>query len=81
VVAVGEHGAAPPGGAVEVARRGDLEALHAAGELHAARRLDEEMDVRALDADVDDLEALLAAPRGDERLADRRVGGAAAKAV
>ena len=58
VVAVGEDGAATGLGvrAVDEARGGDLEGLHAAGELHAIVRLDDEVDVVALDRDVDDAE-------------------------
>jgi hypothetical protein len=47
-------------GAVEVLGCGDLEALHAAREREPVTRLDEEVDVVALDADVNDAKRAVA---------------------
>ncbi|HMG24986.1 MAG TPA: hypothetical protein VK607_26800 [Kofleriaceae bacterium] len=82
MIAIGEHRAPPPGSRLALADRGvevlgrrDLEALHPGGELCLVIRLHEQVDVRALDAEVDDPEVL--ALRGDERgLADRLVDAA-----
>jgi len=70
VVAVGKHRASATPLAVaedriDVPRRRDLEALHAARELAGVVSLDEQVDVGALQADVDDPDPL--ADRGDDR--------------
>ena len=77
VVAVSEDLAAPAPAVrreprVDVARRRDLESLHAARERLGVLCLDEHVNVRALDADVHDPEAL---PErgGDRRFAQRLV--------
>ena len=49
----------------------DPERLHALREREAVARLDEHVDVRALDAELDDVKALLELPHGDQRLANR----------
>jgi hypothetical protein len=56
----------------------DLEALHPRRQGDLSVGLDDEVEVRALDAEVDDPE-VLAARRGERRLADRLVGEPAAQ--
>jgi len=75
VIAVGEDLAAPPAHAiaergVDCPGRGDLEALHAQAERRLVLGLDEHMQVRSLDAHVNDAEPL-AQRRRDRRTADR----------
>jgi hypothetical protein len=85
VVAIGEHcastsrpGLAAADRGVEVLGRRDLEALHARCERVLVVGLDEQVEMRALDAEVDDAEVV--APGGRERgLADRLVGEPAAQ--
>jgi len=79
VIAIGEHGATPawPGLAladrrVEVLGGRDLEALHPRRQRVLVVGLDEQVDVRALDADVHDPEVF--PPGGGERgCADRAI--------
>ncbi|HMG54572.1 MAG TPA: hypothetical protein VK601_13840 [Kofleriaceae bacterium] len=85
MVAIGEHrapptrsGAALADRCVEVLGGRDLKALHAMRERALVVGLDQQMDVGALDAEMNDPEVL--APRGDERrLAHRMVDAAAAQ--
>ena len=64
--------------AVETTRGRDLEPLHAASERELVIGFDEEVDMRALEAEVDDPEVV--APRGGvERVAERVVGARAAE--
>jgi hypothetical protein len=58
----------------------DLEALHPARQRRLVVGLDPQVDVRALDADVDDPE-VLASRRRERRFADRLVGEPAAQAA
>ena len=79
VIAIGEHGSSTAiglvaaDGGVEVLGSRDLEALHARRQGGLVVGLDDEVEMRALDAEVDDPE-VLAARRGERRLADRLVG-------
>jgi hypothetical protein len=79
VVTVGEHGAAATARAVEQARRGNLEGLHAAREPDAIARLDDEVDVIALDREVDDAERFGPVRRGERGPAKRAVHRGRAK--
>ncbi|HEX3764372.1 MAG TPA: hypothetical protein VHW23_37010 [Kofleriaceae bacterium] len=85
VIAVGEHRAAPPWPGlaftdrrVQVLGCGDLEALHPPGQRRLVAGLHEQVDVRALDAEVDDVK-VLAQRGGERRLADRLVDAAPAQ--
>src|SRR6185503_1756127 len=85
VVSIREHGASPPrpwpapaDRRVEVLGRRDLEALHPRGERALVLGLDDQVQVGALDAEVDDAKVL--AQRGGQRgLAHRLVGGTPAQ--
>ena len=85
VVAIGEHGAAPAwprlalaDRRVEVLGGRDLEALHPQRQGRLVVGFDEQVNVRALDAEVDDPEIL--APGGRERrFPDRAIGEPAAQ--
>ena len=85
VVAVGEHGTAPPRSRLAPADRGvevlggrDLEPLHAGCERILVIGLDDQVKMGALDAEVDDAEVF--APGGREGgFADRPVGEPAAQ--
>src|SRR5579872_1613779 len=85
MIAIGEHDTATTrtrlalaDRRVEVLGRRDLEALHPPRQRAAVVRLDDQMHVRALDAEVDNMEVV--APRGGERgLADRLVDAAPAQ--
>jgi len=84
VIAIGEHAAAPrlrvaTKRLVDVLRRGDREALHAARERRFVLGLDEHVDVLSLQADMDDAQPF-APRRGDRCRADRLVHVAAAQA-
>jgi hypothetical protein len=77
VITIGKHLAAAPARTlsergVDVPRRRDCEALHPAGERHLVIGLDEQVNMRALQADVDDPEPL-AQRRGDRGVAQRLV--------
>jgi len=69
VVALGEDRALATGQAIEASRHPDREGLHATGERRVAVGLDDEVQVRALDAPIDDAKAL-AGTRGAQRAAD-----------
>jgi hypothetical protein len=79
MVAVGKHRSASPWSRpaladrhVQMLRRGDLEALHAPREGGLVLRLDQQVNMRALDTEMHDPE--VSAPRGDARcLADRLI--------
>ena len=85
VVAIGEHrapaawtGPVPADRRVEVLGGRDLEPLHARRQRVLVVGLDEQVDVRALDAEVDDPE-VLASGRRERRFADRTIGEPAAQ--
>jgi hypothetical protein len=84
VIPIAEHATASPmrpiaERGVDVLGRGDLKALHTAGERDLALRLDEQVDVRALEAEVDDANALAARGR-DRGVAHRLVHRSATQA-
>ena len=86
VIAVGEHRAATALGPADADRRiempgaRDLEALHAPRERLRIARLDEQMDVTALEADLDDAE-VVAACGGQRGELDRAIRAASPQAA
>ena len=85
VVAIREHRAPAAGprlaladGGVEVLGSRDLEPLHPRRQRVLVSGLDEQVDVRALDADMHDAE-VLAPGRGERGFADRTIGEPAAQ--
>src|SRR6266545_2647212 len=78
VVAIGNHRPAPPHHRVEPPREPDRERAHAEREDPRPLRLDDEVEVVALDAEVDDPEAPMA-PRRAERRVDDAVRALAAE--
>jgi hypothetical protein len=68
VVAVGEDLALAAHELVEGAGHADLEALHGSAELDVVGRLDDEMDVVALDGEMDEAKSETGAPFGEGAL-------------
>src|SRR4051812_27723798 len=58
VIAIGEHGSMPPRKRVEPLRQSDGKALHAAREGFSALHLDDEVEMVALDGEMDDPHAV-----------------------
>ena len=72
VVAIREDATRALADAIDAARGRDLEALHPRGQRVAIVRLDDQMEVRALDREVDDADAGLRAGGGERQLLGRR---------
>ncbi|HEY1552857.1 MAG TPA: hypothetical protein VGG28_33740 [Kofleriaceae bacterium] len=72
VIAIAEHASPPADRAIDELCRRDQEALHPLRERDIARGLDDQVKVSALDAEVDDANALVFRER-DGRVANARV--------